>query len=152
MLCVARIRFNREEEMERLGSHFEDFFDHVLGMSVGPRYVLQQSWRPAVDVLELEDGLMVVAELPGVDEKDLHLTVEGDRLRIAGLRKPPRIDRCRQPWQLEIDYGPFERMVVMPREVDADAITAHFRHGLLAVHVPWGRDERTVRVRVADES
>jgi HSP20 family protein len=149
MMSMARVPFSRAGDPE--GSYADDLYEHLLGMTVGPRYVLQQSWRPAVDVFELEDGLMLVAELPGVDEKDLNLTIEGERLRIAGVRKPPRIDRCRQAWQLEIDYGPFERLVVMPREVEAEHVTAHFRNGLLAVHVPWRQGGKAIRVPVSEQ-
>ena len=54
------------------------------------------------------------------------------------------------PLQLEIDYGPFERIVTLPAGADAEHITAQFRAGLLTVHVPVREQQRTVHVRSGD--
>lgn len=137
--------------MHRLGERVDDFFDRVLGFASAPRYLLQHTWRPAVDVYEHEEGIVVVAELPGVVESELQVTVHHGRLRLAGVRRLPRIEGCKQPLQLEIEHGPFDRHVVLPSEVDPERIKASFKNGILVVQLPITRPGRPVKVNVMQE-
>jgi HSP20 family protein len=121
----------------------DDLVDRLLGFV--PRYGLQHSWRPSVDVFRDASGVTVIAELPGVEQDDVHVTLEQNRLRIAGTRRMQRLEAA-DPLRLEIDCGPFERVVALPLESDGDAITAQLRQGLLTVHVPR-RAARPIAVR-----
>ena len=143
---MARGPFEWDEDFHRLGERVDDFFDRVFGFAATPRYGLQQAWRPSVDVYRVADGITVVAELPGVDETDLKVAVEQDRLRIAGIRRAASAGPSAEPLQLELAYGPFERLVALPAGADAEHVTAEFRAGLLSVHVPVRA--QNVRVRV----
>jgi HSP20 family protein len=146
-----KITRRAEDDAQPLGEQVDDFFDRVLGLASGLRYQLRHNWHPLVDVYEIETGIMVVAELPGVDEAALDVSVHNNRLRIAGTRLQPNIEQCRQPLQLEIEYGPFERIIALPGHVDSEGVRAHFRHGLLAVHVPLVQVKRSVPVQADDE-
>ncbi|MDX2165872.1 MAG: Hsp20/alpha crystallin family protein [Deltaproteobacteria bacterium] len=142
-------RFGWDEDFHRLGERVDDFVDRVLGLAAAPRYGLQPSWRPSLDMYRVADGIAVIAELPGVDEANLQVTVDHDRLLIRGVRQPPRLGTAAEPLQLEIDSGPFERCIALPSGSDGDRVTAHFRQGLLTVHVPLREASAPVRVRVA---
>jgi HSP20 family molecular chaperone IbpA len=122
----------------------EDLFDSLLGL--GTRYGLRHSWRPSIDVFRDAGGITVIAELPGVEQDEIHVTLEHNRLRIAGSRRTPPVGAA-DPLRLEIDYGPFERVVVLPAESDGAAITAQLRQGLLTVHVPRRAPARPISVR-----
>jgi len=147
---MARSPFEWDEDFQRLGERVGDFFDRVFGLASAPRYGLQPTWRPSVDVYRVEDGVAVVAELPGVNQADLKVVVENDRLRISGTRPAVNVGAAIEPLQLEIDSGPFERIVAVPPGAQADSITAEFRAGLLTVRVPLREQKRNVRVRVND--
>jgi len=147
---MARGPFEWDEDFQRLGERGDDFFDRVFGLASAPRYGLQHTWRPSVDVYRVLDGVAVVAELPGVDEADLKVVVDNGRLRISGARRVPQVGAGADPLQLEIDYGRFERLVALPPGAQADRITAEFRAGLLTVRVPLRDDSHTVRIRVGD--
>jgi HSP20 family protein len=149
---MARGPFEWDEDIQRLGERVDDFFDRVFGLASAPRYGLQATWRPSVDVYRLDDGISVIAELPGVEEADLQVVAENGRLRISGHRQPARVAPPAEPLQLEIDYGPFERSIALPAEADAGAITASFQNGLLTVHVPLRETRRPIRVRVDEPS
>jgi HSP20 family protein len=146
---MARRLFPWDASGQDPGGQIDDLFDHMLGFGSVPRYGLQPNWRPSVDVFRERDGIAVVAELPGVDQPDVRVTVERDRLRIAGTRRPPALDAA-EPQRLEIDYGPFERLVALPPGSDGARITARLRHGLLTVHVPIRSGAHAVRVHVAN--
>lgn len=145
---MARSPSRWDADWQALGDPIDEMFDRLLGFTAAPRYGLQHSWRPAVDVFCKRDGIAVIAELPGVDQADVQVTVEDQRLRIAGLRRPPQLADA-DPQRLEIDYGPFERLIALPADSDGEHITAHLRHGLLTVHVPRRASARAVTVRVA---
>jgi HSP20 family protein len=145
---MARGPFEWDEDFQRLGERVDDFIDRVFGLASTPRYGLQQTWRPSVDVYRVADGIAVVVELPGVDEADFKLVAEHGRLRIAGSRRTVSVGAGAEPLQLEIDYGPFERIIALPTGADAERITAQCRAGLLTVHVPVREAARNVRVRV----
>ena len=147
---MPRSPFEWDEDFQRLGERVDDFVDRVFGLASSPRYGLQQTWRPSVDVYRLADGMAVVAELPGVEEADVKVVVDQGRLRIAGNRRMVTAPAGAEPLQLEIDYGPFERVVNLPAGADADRVTARFHGGLLTVHVPVVEQVRNVRVRSGD--
>jgi len=147
---MARSPFEWDEDFQRLGERVGDFIDRVFGLASAPRYGLQPTWRPSVDVYQAGDCVAVVAELPGVAEADLKVVVENDRLRISGNRPAVSVGEGAEPLQLEIDYGPFERIVALPPGAQADRITAEFRAGLLTVRVPLRGQKRNVRVHVDD--
>lgn len=142
-------RLGWDEDLQRLGERVDDFVDRVLGFAAAPRYGLQPGWRPCLDMYRVADGIAVIAELPGVDEADLCVTVESDRLRIRGVRHPPTAGAPAEPLQVEIDSGPFERVIALPAGADGDAVTAQFRQGLLTVRIPLRESTRPLRVRVA---
>jgi HSP20 family protein len=145
---MPRSPFEWDEDFQRLGERVGDFFDRVFGLASAPRYGLQPTWRPSVDVYRVDQGVAVVAELPGVDEADLKVVVENDRLRILGTRHAVSVDGAIEPLQLEIDYGPFERVVALPPGAEADRVSAEYRAGLLTVRVPLREQKRSVRVHV----
>ena len=147
---MARRPSRWDADWQTVGDPIDEVFDRLLGFTAVPRYGLQHSWRPAVDVLRTADGIAVIAELPGVEQDEIQVSVEADRLRIAGTRRPPQLTDA-DPQRLEIDYGPFERVVALPPESDGDRITAHLRHGLLTVHVPRRASTRPVPVRIAPD-
>lgn len=147
---MGRGPFEWDEDFQRLGERVDDFFDRVFGLASSPRYGLQQTWRPCVDVYRLDDGVAVVVELPGVDEPDLRVIAENGRLRIAGTRRTVNAGSGAEPLQLEIDYGPFERVIALPPGAETDRISAEFRAGLLTIRVPVATQARTVNVRVID--
>jgi HSP20 family protein len=147
---MARGPFEWDEDFQRLGERVDDFFDRVFGLASSPRYGLQQTWRPCVDVYRVADGIAVVAELPGVDEADLKVIAEQGRLRIAGNRRTVNAGPGAEPLQLEIDYGPFERVIALPPGADGDRIQAEFHAGVLTIHVPVREQKRNVQVRVVE--
>jgi HSP20 family protein len=150
VFAMGRGPFEWDEDFQRLGERVDDFFDRVFGLASTPRYGLSQTWRPSADVYRVADGVAVVVELPGVEEADLKVVAEQGRLRIAGHRRTVNAGAAAEPLQLEIDYGPFERIIALPAGAQTDRITAEFRAGLLTVHVPVRDQARSVQVRVTE--
>jgi len=93
-------------------------------------------WEPPLDIYETEDTIVIIAELPGVKQEQVNVTVERDILIIEGER-PKRVpSRTVHVHQLEIPYGRFARRVQLPANADVESIQARFREGYLRIEVP----------------
>ncbi len=93
-------------------------------------------WQPAVDVYETEKAIVVRAELAGVRSTDLRVTVDGELLRIQGVRKPRPEADVQRLHQMEIPCGPFERVVRITIPFERDQVAAHLEEGFLRVILP----------------
>lgn len=99
-----------------------------------------QTWRPALNVYRCDHGIVVCADLAGVAESAVELQIESRRVLIRGARAAPEpAGHGGKPLQvlaMEIDYGPFEREVLLPADVEPARVTAEQRNGLLWIHLP----------------
>jgi len=99
------------------------------------------TWQPAINAYRCETGMRICVDLAGVDRAAIDLTVEPYRVVIRGNRDVPEpTDREGRPVQMlamEIDYGPFERTVDFPEEVNVKKAHAEQRNGLLWIHLPF---------------
>jgi HSP20 family protein len=95
-----------------------------------------QGWRPAVDIYEDEDKVVLLVELAGVEAADVEVTIGGSIVRIAGSRRPTLPAAPVRCYQLEIDHGSFERLFRLPVAVDDQAVSAVLRDGYLRLELP----------------
>ncbi len=93
-------------------------------------------FRPAADVIEARDAFLVLVELPGLEREDVRLEVHGNELAVFGERQPPQ-DLAGAAFQvMERLYGCFSRRFELPVDIDAQAVVATMKSGLLQVRVP----------------
>src|SRR5262245_5298488 len=104
-------------------------------------------WTPLADVLETADAFVVVMELPGVEQDDVEVQVDGEELVIRGERRLTGHARPEGFQRMERSYGPFARRVLLTGEVDSARVTAQFRDGLLRLELPKARPAAARRVR-----
>jgi HSP20 family protein len=114
-----------------------------------------QAFRPNADVYysKIDNAIYVKLELPGVDPEGTNLEVEDQVLRISGHR----VDRGRREkvyQQMEVFYGPFERRILLPVQVDAGAAKAHYRDGFLEIELPVAavRESRRIPIKVKEQA
>ncbi|RMH60126.1 MAG: Hsp20/alpha crystallin family protein [Zetaproteobacteria bacterium] len=94
------------------------------------------AWLPAVDIRETDDELRVLAELPGIEKKDVHVEVREGVLTISGERRYEKDVKEENVHRSERAYGRFSRSFVLPAQVDADKVEARMRNGVLEVRLP----------------
>lgn len=111
-----------QREMDRL---FDDFFR---------RGGLMREWP--VDVVETNDTVVVKAELPGMEPKDVDISVSGDKLTIKGERKAEKEEKGKTFYRMERCYGSFCRTVELPAPVEADKAKADYKNGILEITLP----------------
>lgn len=113
---------------------FDTFFGRPLRVGPGDRV-----WAPVVDVYETKGELIVSAELPGVNEKDIQVSITGDVLTIKGGRTHHRLERF---------YGKFERNIPLPIPVETNKVKATNRNGVLEIHLPKAEAVEPKEVKV----
>jgi HSP20 family protein len=141
---------------EGLGSLFREIektFDDFSRRSPLAGYFGDGTAAPKIDVSEGKDGLEVTAELPGVEEKDIDVTLSRDVLTIRGEKKSERDEPDKDKnWHLvERRYGLFSRSVTLPYEPDSDKVEAKFEKGVLRVRLPkpaeMAKKEKKIAIR-----
>ena len=131
------VAFRRE--VDRM---FDSFFGG-FGRELGPGWA---GIRPAIDLAETDKDVVLTAELPGVSEKDLDLSVSGNTLTIRGEKKEERDQKNGDISYVERRYGSFARTVQLPFEPGDEKIEAKFDKGVLTVRVPKPADvQKAVR-------
>lgn len=110
------------------------------------------SWIPSVDIHELDDRFQLFVDLPGVDPKDVEITLHDSVLTISGERTSPVSDderRRGRQWRSERGHGRFYRRFILPDTVDADNVKANGRNGVLEVSIPKQAKALPRRIKVA---
>lgn len=96
-----------------------------------------QTWQPPINAFRCESAVRICVDLAGVEKSTIDLRVEPQRVVMRGTREAPEpSDQAVQMLALEIDYGPFEREVPLPVEVDVEQATAEQENGLLWIYLP----------------
>ena len=93
-------------------------------------------WAPRVDVLENEEGLRILAELPGLGKDDIKISLENFTLAISGEKKAPEKADDYTWHRGERVYGTFKRLFSLPTTVDPERVQADYRNGILDIHLP----------------
>lgn len=143
------------EEVDRL---FDNFFPTARGMMdvdpfrrIGTAFRAMGDIAPEMDVKETEAGIEISAELPGLDEKDVSVTVRDGVLSIAGEKRAERKEEKADYHLSERSYGSFTRSFRLPESVDDEHIAADFSKGVLIVSVPKKaeavREEKKIEIK-----
>jgi len=112
---------------------------------------LAADWAPSVDILEKENEILIKAELPGVEAKDVAVTVDKNVLTIKGERHLEKDVKKESYYRVERAYGSFSRSFVLPNTVDTGNVRAEYKDGLLTLVLPKEATakSRTVEIKAA---
>ena len=124
---------------------FEDAISQLLNEPTTAR-----PWTPAVDIRETENALIVKADLPEVDEKDIDIRIENGTLALKGERKFEKDETGKGGYhRIERSYGTFARYFTLPETVDAEKVSAEFKNGVLTVTLPKKETAKPRTIKVA---
>ena len=130
---------------DRMNRLFEDL---VSSPKFEDTDIIQSTWSLAVDIYETENELVLTAELPGVEEKDVEIKVEDNTLSLKGERKFEKETREENYHRIERAYGSFYRSFSLPNYVDQDKISAEYENGLLKIHMPKKPEVKPRKVKI----
>ncbi len=139
-------------QLARLDHDFEDILNHFMSHDWGVAKPYSRSHhRPAIESFVVADRLVVRADLPGVDPKDVEISLEGSLLTIRGLRAAASEAEQRDFVDREIQYGRFERAISIPKGVKQEDIGAAYCNGVLELTIPLthGIEVRRVPLQIS---
>ncbi len=120
-------------------NHLFDDFSRTLGFGGSSPWPFghgARAFAPQIDVTETDDGIRILAELPGMEQKDLQVSLSDDILTLKGEKHMEKEDKGKDYYRMERSFGSFHRAVQIPCEVKADQVNASFKNGVLTVTLP----------------
>jgi len=134
---MSLVRFDPFRDLRTVNQRLDRLFNEARRAEQQPEdEPLRASWLPAVDVHENENEITLRAELPGMKEDDIELTIDRGRLTVQGEKRLEKEDTDGEYRRIEASYGSFYRSFPLPDTVDPDNINARFEHGVLHVTLP----------------
>jgi len=149
------VRREPAHPFEQFRREMDQLFDGFLTDWPGRTSLLDRqlgSFMPDVDVKETEKEVRVTAELPGLDEKEVEVTLTEGALTIKGEKREEQNEDKGDFHRSECRYGMFERTLQLPRGIDADKVKASFKKGVLKITLPKTAEAQSNRKRIAIES
>ena len=136
----------------RLSPFSPTFFDNRLNRLFGPEFWRDVeepfAWGPSVDLVDSDGEMLLTAELPGVREEDVDISINDGVLTLKGEKKQEKTRKGTDYAISERSYGTFERSFTLPRSVNAEGIEAHFADGLLTVHFPKAPEAQGRHIKI----
>ena len=137
-------------EMDEPHRYLDGIFNTPLFPALWRRFpASHDEWFPALDVYEEEDKFVVKAELPGMKEDDVDVSVNGNTLTIKGEKKSETEKKEETYHYSERTFGSFFRSVKIPTNVDGDKIEAHYEHGVLEISLPKLAESKPRKIEVS---
>lgn len=129
---------------EDISRVFDDFF------SLKPSELFESNWVPSIDVEDKKKSITVKAEIPGIEEKDLNVTLEKNVLTISGEKKEERKEEYKDKSYIfsERKFGSFSRSIALPEGIKAENVKATFRKGVLNIEIPKEKETETKKIDI----
>jgi len=149
---MAIIRWDPFRDMVTLREKMNRLFEDAVTHHGEEKDLISSSWAPAVDIYEDENQLVLSAEVPGIEEKDVEIKIEDSTLIIQGERKMEKETKEENYHRLERAYGSFYRSFSLPNYIDQDKIHAEHENGVLKITMPKKPELRPRKVKILKTS
>ena len=125
-----------EDLLGPIEEEIEFYFSNFLGSSYPSIYRKELCWKPPTDVYETDTDFVVILELAQMKTEGVSITYQEGVLFIRGVRKAVPPSEQRRYHKMEINYGPFERKIAIPDNVDVEKLSAQYQMGFLEIRLP----------------
>lgn len=143
------VRWKPARNMFSLQHGMDDFFnDFFFPIDAGATVGREWNWNPKVDIYEEADHIVVSAELPGIDKKDIEVGVKNGVLTLKGERSADNEVKEKDYYRRERSFGRFERSFSLQGDVDAAKIKAEHKDGILKVSIPKPEEIKPKQITV----
>ena len=146
---MAIIRWDPFRDLVTLRERMNRLFEDAVSTARSEeKDMISSSWAPAVDIYEDEKQLVLTAEIPGINEKDVEIKVEDNTLSIHGERKLEKETKEENYHRIERAYGSFFRSFTLPNHIDQDKIQAEHENGVLKITMPKKPELQPRKVKI----
>ncbi len=142
------VRWEPARELVPFEDRFNRLFNQTLSPFFGEEGLRTWTWTPPVDIYETQDHVVIKAELPGVDPKDVEVRVENGTLYLQGQRKFENEVKDENYHRIERSYGSFVRNFPLPSSVDSDKATAQYKDGVLTLTMPKREEAKPKAIKI----
>ncbi len=132
----------------RAGDPFSDLFRHFFDNEFMPGNLMENDWNPRVDIFEKDNNIIVKADLPGVDEKNLDIELEGSYLTIKGSKEEEHEEKGNGYSMFERTSGSFSRTIELPDNINTENIEAEYKKGVLSLTIPKNAESASKKINV----
>src|SRR5947207_5823131 len=148
---IAVVRWNPFRDLNLLQDRMNRLFDDAGRTWRADEPAATTTWSPAVDIFETEGEIIVKAELPGMERKDITLHLENNVLSLRGERKFEKETKDENYHRIERSYGAFSRSFSIPATVDDENIRAEYKDGVLNIVLPKKEQARPKQIKITAE-
>ena len=147
---MAVVRWDPFRDLNMLQDRMNRLFDDAGRTWRSDDPAATTTWSPAVDIFETEGEIVVKAELPGMDRKDIALNLEKNVLTLRGERRFTKEAKDDNYHRIERSYGAFSRAFSIPATVDEEKINADYKEGVLKIVLPKKEQVKPKQIRIAE--
>ena len=151
MKTMAVVRWDPFRDLGLLQDRMNRLFDDAGRGWRNDEPAATTSWSPSVDIFETEGEIVVKAELPGMDRKDIALHLENNILSLRGERRFVKETKEENYHRIERSYGNFSRSFSIPVTVDEEKIRADYKDGVLKIFLPKKDQAKPKQIKIASE-
>jgi len=126
---MTLVKFEPLRELESFSNHVQKLFGDFPSLSLD----MNLNYHPKIDISEDEKNIIVEAEIPGIDKKDLKLVLEDNILTVSGQKNQESVKEGKNYYRSERSYGSFSRSFTMPVDVNSNKVDATYDKGVLKV-------------------
>jgi len=145
---MAIIRWDPFRDMVTLREKMNRLFEDSLTQKGEEKDLISSNWAPAVDIYETANELVLTAEVPGIEEKDIEIKIEDNTLTLKGERKFEKETKEENFHRIERSYGSFFRAFTLPSSIDPEKIQAEHENGVLRVVMPKRQELKPKMVKI----
>ena len=135
------------DELTRMRRDLDSLWDRFFPENFFHERHLTHGWMPTIDLKETKDKLVVKSELPGLEAKDVELTITDDILTIKGEKKEEKEEKDEHHFFVERYTGTFERRIKLPTPVKTGKVDATFEKGILTINLPKSEEARKKEIK-----
>jgi HSP20 family protein len=147
---MAVVRWDPFRDLNMLQERMNRMFDDAGRGWRNDEATATTTWSPAVDIFETEGEIVVKAELPGMERKDITLNLEKNVLSLRGERRFEKETKDDNYHRIERSYGTFSRAFSIPATVDEEKIRADYKDGVLKIVLPKKEQAKPKQIRIAE--
>ena len=145
---LSLIPWHERKELDRFRSEMDRLFDQFFDWRPFRRSFDEGDWTPLVDVSETGKEVIVNAEIPGMNAKDIDISLNGRVLTLRGEKKSNHEEKNENFHRIERRYGAFSRSFELPADVDANKVKATYKDGVLKISLPKTKEQSVKKIEI----
>ena len=149
---MAIVKWDPFRDLMTLRQRMDKLFDDFFTEREEGKDMISGTWSPSVDIHETENALVLTTDLPGIEEKDFEIEIDGNTLTLKGKRDYEKEIKKENFHRIERSYGSFCRSFTLPNYVDQDKIEAQHDKGLLKITLPKRPELKPKKVKILKPS